>query len=117
MKKKYVIIVVMLVSILCSGFSCKADGIGTIDDIISKPEPNFRGIVTEINADSILVKVNDGEDVQQISEIISVPLDTLRESGDFHSDGKIGDKVHIYYDGIITEGNPAQITKVYCILF
>lgn len=77
-------------------------------------EPNFVGVVTEVNEHSILVKVNEDEDDIRSSDLMSVSLDV--EIDDSITDFNIGDEVRVYYDGMIAESYPAQINKVYAIM-
>ena len=79
-----------------------------------KNEPNFSGIVEEVNEYSILVKINENEDEFQTSDLISVSLDV--ELKDSATKFNTGDEVEIYYDGNIAESYPAQINKVYAII-
>lgn len=77
-------------------------------------EPNFSGIVDEVYEQSILVRVNEGEDEINSSDLMSVSLDvTLKDSMIYF---EIGDEVRVYYDGSIAESYPAQINKVYAIM-
>lgn len=77
-------------------------------------EPNFTGIVDEVNKGSILVSVNEDEDEIKSSDLISVLLDV--ELKDSITDLKVGDEVRVYYDGSIAESYPAQVDKVYAII-
>ncbi|MDL2238009.1 YobA family protein [Christensenellaceae bacterium OttesenSCG-928-K19] len=76
-------------------------------------EPNFVGIVTEVNEKSILVKVNEDEDAYKSSDLINVSLEV--EIKDGLSEYDVGDEVRVYYDGSIAESYPAQVSKVYAI--
>ena len=78
-------------------------------------EPNFSGIVDEVYEKSILVRVNKDEDAIQSSDLMSVSLDV--ELKDSMTHFEIGDEVRVYYDGTIAESYPAQINKVYAIIF
>lgn len=84
----------------------------TMNDIYDKP--NFTGIVTEINEKSILVSVNEDEDEIKSSDKMKVSLNVKLK--DSMTSFKVGDKVRIFYDGIILESYPAQINTVYAIL-
>ena len=77
-------------------------------------EPNFTGIVTETYDNTILVKVNDGEDVLNSSDLMVVSLDVQLK--DSMTTFNIGDEVTVYFDGTIAESYPAQINKVYAIV-
>ena len=75
-------------------------------------EPHFAGVVVEVFDNSILVKVNEGEDVLTSSDLMSVSLDVEMTGA---TDFAIGDDVVVFYDGNIAESYPAQINKVYMI--
>lgn len=84
----------------------------TMNDIYS--EPNFTGVVTEEFDKTIIVSVDEGEDELKISGKMSVSLDVkLKDSMTYFN---IGDKVKVFYDGVIAESYPAQINTVYAIL-
>lgn len=77
-------------------------------------EPNFSGIIDEVYEQSILVRVNEGEDEKRSSDLMSVSLDVmLKDSMTFF---EVGEEVRVYYDGSIAESYPAQINKVYAII-
>lgn len=83
----------------------------TMDTVVD--EPNFTGIVEEVSENTILVRVNEGEDELKSSDLISVSLNAeLEESV---TEFTVGDEVCVYYDGAIAESYPAQIHKVYAI--
>ena len=84
----------------------------TMNDIYD--EPNFKGIVLEVDESSILVSVNEEEDEIKSSDKISVSLDVKLK--DSISDFEVGDKVRVFYDGTILETYPAKINEVYAIL-
>ncbi|MDR2044595.1 MAG: YobA family protein [Clostridium sp.] len=106
--------VVLALSAVAVVLGARSGGSGTIDDLISRNEPHFRGIVTERSGNSILVEVSEGEEVRRSADLIWVSLDVVRKDGAFA--GKVGDEVTVYYDGMIAESYPAQIHKVYAIL-
>ena len=76
-------------------------------------QPNFTGIITEMFDNSILVRANDGEEIRNSADLISVSMDTILQgrSSYFMS----SDEVTVFYDGVILETYPAQINKVYVI--
>lgn len=82
----------------------------TMEDLVK--EPNFSGIVEEIEEELILVRVNDDDLIS--SDLIYISLDV--ELKDSMIDFNIGDEVRIFYDGNIGESYPAQINKVYAIM-
>lgn len=84
----------------------------TMNDIYD--EPNFTGVVTEVYDQWIIVSVNQDEDEFNSSDKMSVSLDVKLK--DSMTDFNIGNKVRIFYDGVILESYPAQIHKVYAIL-
>ena len=77
-------------------------------------EPNFTGIVEEVNDQSILVRVNEDEEEIRSSDLISVSLDV--EIKDSMNEFNIGDEICVYYDGNIAESYPAQVNRVYAIV-
>lgn len=106
MMKKLSILFVVLFVVL---FSCsKGVDIDNVDD-----EPNFSGIVEEVNEQSILVRVHEGESEFQSSDLISVTLDVKLD--DTITDFLVGDEVRVYYDGSILESYPAKVLDVYVI--
>ncbi|MDV4150237.1 DUF3221 domain-containing protein [Clostridium sp. AL.422] len=84
----------------------------TMNDIYDKP--NFAGEVIDVSDKSILVSVNKDEDEIKSSDKISVSLDVKLK--DSITNFKVGDKVRVFYDGVILESYPAQIHTVYAIL-
>ena len=77
-------------------------------------EPNFRGLVLEVSDNTILVAVNQEENEIKSSDKISVSLDTKLK--DSMTSFKVGDKVRVFYDGIILEIYPGRVNNVYAIL-
>ena len=84
----------------------------TMNDIYNKP--NFTGVVTEVRDKLIMVSVNEGEDELRSSDKIYVSLDTKLK--DSMTAFNVGQKVKIFYDGVILEIYPAKIDTVYAIL-
>ncbi|MGI6664710.1 MAG: DUF3221 domain-containing protein [Christensenellaceae bacterium] len=76
-------------------------------------EPNFAGIVEEVDEKSILVKVKEDEGAHKSSDLIVVSLNV--EIKDGLSEYEVGDEVRVYYDGNIAESYPAQVLNVYAI--
>lgn len=103
---KKIILYLIMILVLFTGCT---DSI-TMEDVVK--EPNFSGIVEEIEEKSILVRVN--EDEVTSSDLIYVSLDV--ELKDNMIDFNIGDEVRVYYDGNIAESYPAQVNKVYAII-
>ncbi len=77
-------------------------------------QPNFKGVATEVNEHSIMVKVSEDEDEAQSSDLISVSLNVELEES--MTDFNVGDEVRVYYNGEIALSYPAQIHKVYAIM-
>lgn len=77
-------------------------------------KPHFSGIVTEVHEASILVAVNEGEEILSSSDLMSVSLDVELKDG--LSEYHVGDEVTVYHDGTVAETYPAQINNVYAIL-
>ena len=84
----------------------------TMNDIYN--EPNFRGVVLEVSNNYILVSVNQEENEIKSSDKISVSLDSKLK--DSMTSFKVGDKVRVFYDGIILEIYPGRVNNVYAIL-
>lgn len=77
-------------------------------------KPNFTGTVTEIFDKSIMVSVDEGEEELKSSDKIIVSLDVKSKDSKTHF--TVGDRVNVFYDGVIAESYPAQINTVYEIL-
>lgn len=77
-------------------------------------KPNFTGTVTEIFDKSIMVSVDEGEEELDSSDKIIVSLDVKSKDSKTHF--TVGDRVNVFYDGVIAESYPAQINTVYEIL-
>jgi hypothetical protein len=71
-------------------------------------EPHFAGVVVEVFDGSILVSVNEGEDIRSSSDLIFISLDVYL--ADSMTDFMSGDEVVVYFDGTIMETYPAQIS-------
>lgn len=75
-------------------------------DYIIDNEASIRGEVKELNDNSVLIENETGE--------YYVSLEVEYEDG--MTDLSVGDKVAVYYDGLIAESYPMQINNVYAIL-
>lgn len=84
----------------------------SMHDIYDKP--NFRGIVTKVYDNEILISVDEGENEIKSSDKMIVSLDVKLKDSITNFD--VGDKVHVFYDGSILETYPAKINTVYAIL-
>ena len=82
-------------------------------DYIVANEPCVRGVVEEVGTETILIKVDEGEEAAASSDRISVSLNV--ENTDSVTHFYVGDHVAVYYDGKIAESYPAQISTVYAI--
>lgn len=77
-------------------------------------EPNFTGEIVEVQGESIVVKVDEGEEERKSSDLMSVWVDPENED---HEKGlSPEDRVQVYYDGTIAESYPAQISGVHAII-
>ena len=75
-------------------------------------EYSFKGIIAEINENSILVEINENEEEYKSSDLIYITItDKIKDNNQF----KIGDEIEIFYDGLIKESYPAQISNVFSI--
>ncbi len=100
--KKLIALVLVLV--------CVLDLIGcnnrSMNYIISNG-PSIKGIIKEVNENSILIENESGE--------YRVSLNVENKDG-IYSPIIVGDEVSVYYDGNIAESYPMQINTVYAIL-
>lgn len=101
--------VVLLAS--CSVGNGNSDSTKT-NDLDKKP--HFAGIVIETYEDSILVLVNEDEDIRKTSDKIVVSLDVKVKNS--RTDFSVGDEVIVYHTGDIAESYPAQANNVYEIV-
>lgn len=116
-----IVVSVALVAVLSVGFAVDHATDGSILDLIVPmsmnnvdKEPHFGGTVTEVYDNTILVSVNEGEDVRKSSDLISVSLNVKLK--DSMTDFAVGDRVIVYYNGVIAESYPAQVNMVYAIV-
>ncbi len=119
--RKIVTISVVLVAVLSLGFAVNRTTDGNILDLIIPmsmhtvvKEPHFAGTVTEVNENTILVSVDEGESVRKSSDLILVSLNVKLKDSMTHF--TIGDRVIVYYNGVILESYPAQVNTVYAIV-
>jgi hypothetical protein len=85
----------------------------TVDEIIGSDDPRFRGVVEEVYDKAILVRVNEGEEIRKSSDLIDVSL--LNANPDAAGGYSIGDTVCVYFDGVVAESYPAQVSA-YAVL-
>ena len=86
----------------------------TIDEIIEE-EPSVRGTVAGVNAKYFLLDVDREDPAYETASRISVSRDV--ENADSYTSLKAGDHVAVYFDGVIAESYPAQISTVYAVLY
>ena len=84
----------------------------SMNDVIGK-EPKFVGIVETVMEDSIIVAVNEDEEIYEQYPVLMVPLDV--EIKDSYLEYSVGDEVVVYYDGNITVGEPTVVDTVYAL--
>lgn len=102
--KKIVLVLVCILSLVGCGRS--------MNDVIGK-EPDFVGIVQAVSDDYIIVNVNEDDVVYENCPVVQVSLNV--EIKDSYLSYSVGDEVVVYYDGNITEGNPAIVDNVYAL--
>lgn len=101
----------ILSTLLCLGLTGCAR---TIDEIIEE-EPSVRGTVAGVNAKYFLLDVDREDPAYETASRISVSRDV--ENADSYTSLKAGDHVAVYFDGVIAESYPAQISTVYAVLY
>ncbi|MDR7810234.1 M56 family metallopeptidase [Lacrimispora sp.] len=119
--KVIITLAIVLVAVMSAGFAVNRTTDGSILDLIIPmsmhniaKEPHFAGTVTEVNDNTILVIVDEGEEVRRNSDLISVSLNVKLKDSITHYN--VGDRVIVYYNGEIAESYPAQINTVYAIV-
>ncbi|WP_349947956.1 M56 family metallopeptidase [Lacrimispora sp. BS-2] len=119
--KIIITLAIMLVTVLSLGFAVNRTAEESILDPILPmsmnniaKEPHFAGTVTEVYDNTILVIVDEGEEVRRSSDLMSVSLDVKLKDSMTHFN--VGDKVIVYYNGVIAESYPAQVNTVYAIV-
>ena len=87
----------------------------TADDI-TEHKPYVSGKVVSIENSSFTIDVDQSHPKSDNSDLISIPVKTENKDLSVNIESlKIGDRVTVYYDGVIAESYPAQIFKVYGI--
>ena len=99
--KKLIALVLALVCILTLA-GCDRKSM----NYIIQNEPSITGIVRESDESAILIENGDGE--------YWVSLNV--ENKDSMTHFTIGDEVVVYFDGLIAESSPMQISRVYAII-
>ena len=74
---------------------------------------SFTGIIREVSMNSLMVMVNKDQDEYKSSDILSVSLDY--KDRDTKINFSKGDPIRVYYNGMILESYPGQVTEVYKI--
>lgn len=112
---------IVLVTVMSAGFAVNRTTDGSILDLIIPmsmhniaKEPHFAGTVAEVYDNTILVIVDEGEEVRRSSDLMSVSLNVKLKDSMTHFN--VGDRVIVYYNGEIAESYPAQINTVYAIV-
>ncbi len=88
----------------------------------SKDEVSFRATVLENNGSNLLVEPEEGSAELRSADKISVHVSDDVKLFDSQDKGinidaiEAGDKVQIFYNGLIAESYPAQINKCYKIV-
>ena len=80
-----------------------ADGNGGADT--AQENMTFTGAVSSIDGRTVVVKPDDGEDIKNSGDRISVRL------ADDHN-FIVGDRVRVTYHGVVTDGDPASVNAV-----
>ena len=82
-------------------------------DVHLKDKQSFTGVIKEVNMNNLMVLVDENQEEYKSSDILSVSLDYKDR------DRKIilnrGEPVRVYYNGMILESYPGQVTEVYKI--
>ena len=82
-------------------------------DYVIAHEPCFIGQVEEVTGEYVVVAVNENESIYDDYPAVYVSLDVEQADSCLHFEA--GDEIAVYYDGNITEGDPAKTEKVYAI--
>ena len=98
MKKIWILLVAIIVSLLL--MACSNPDNGTVY--------TFTGTVKEINGQSAIINVDEGEAIRSSGDVVSVRL-SVNEDVEF----KIGDRVKVGYDGEVREVYPLSINTIF----
>lgn len=106
----------VLLGVLCAALLFLAAGCGCQSNTVTgSGETTFKGVVTDMDDDSITVKPNKDQYEASIAEEIIVTTNIApAKKPPALAPGK---SVFVTYDGTITEGNPAHIDGVIEINF
>ena len=106
--KKQIGFFMVLVVILVSLAGCSRNM-----GYVIEHEPCFLGQVEEVTGDYVVVAVNENESIYDDYPAVHASLDV--EQADSFLNFEVGDEIAVYYDGNITDGDPAKAEKVYAI--
>ena len=100
---------------LCAVCSLLLGISGCVKDMnyVISHEPGFKGVVSEVSKDFILVDLNEEDPLNAEYDTILVSLDV--ELQDSRRSFSVGDIVSVSYDGNISENSPGIVMKVYAI--
>ena len=104
--KKLIALILALVCVL-SLVGCGR----TMNDIIEN-EPNVTGVVEEVH-DNYIVMFSETADSYPNGTRWSISLNV--ENPDSYTDIVVGDEIVVYYDGMVAETDPLQVSTVYAI--
>ncbi len=76
-------------------------------------KPSVWGIVTDISQGYISIAVNEDDELYPEYDELRVSLSVRNKDGSYG--GSIGDEVAVYFNGKVTDGDPASLEKVYGI--
>lgn len=98
MKKIWILLVAIIVSLLL--MTCSNPDNGAV--------ATFTGTIKEINGQSAIINVDEGEAIRSSGDVVSVRL-SVNEDVEF----KIGDRVKVGYDGEVRESYPLSINTIF----
>ncbi|MBR5559639.1 MAG: DUF3221 domain-containing protein [Oscillospiraceae bacterium] len=109
MRKHNIVLAGMVFLLICG---LVLAGCGRTMNSIIKNEPSVTGIVKEIYTNSILIGF---EQVQGYPDGAECVVSLEVENKDSVTHFSVGDKVTVFYNGMIAESAPMQINTVYAI--
>lgn len=98
MKKIWILFIFIISSILF--VSCSNDN--------NEEIYTFTGTIKEINEQSAIINIDEGEDIRRSGDLVSVSL-SVNENVEF----KVGDRVKVGYDGEVREIYPLSINTIF----
>lgn len=105
----------VVLSVLCVALMLLMAGCGCQSSDVSGSGASFKGIVTDMDDNTITVKPN--KDQPEASKCEEFIVNTNIDSSKKPSALSPGKSVYVFYDGVIEGGNPAKISGVYEINF